>query len=272
MPLLWTAALLYLGWGLLLFLAQRSILFPGAALSSAHPTGRGPEGIEVVRVPFSGGEGVAWFIPAPGSSEGPGPALLMAHGNAELIDHAAADGRRFAGAGISVLLIEYPGYGHSDGSPSRASIGELFLAAYDLLATRPDVDADRIVGFGRSLGSGAITDLATKRGLRALILQSPFVSTASFAKGYLLPGWLVRDRFDNADALRRFQGPILLFHGTRDRVIPHSHSEQLVSVARNATLVSLECGHNDCPPDPGAFLSVVREFLVRHEVVPPGAP
>jgi len=123
------------------------------------------------------------------------------------------------------------------------------------------------VGFGRSLGSGAITDLAQRRPLKALVLQSSFVSVAHFARRYLLPSLLVRDNFDNLAAIGGFEGPVLLFHGTHDRIIPHAHSERLARAASDAELVSLDCGHNDCPPNWDQYIRAIRGFLVRAEVL-----
>lgn len=266
MSILTVGLLGYVGWATLLFLAQRRMMFPGADLAAPSVAAdRLPAGVETVRLPFSDGAIEAWFVPSP--SPNPSPAVIFAHGNAELIGDALHDARSLAELGLSVLLVEYPGYGRSDGSPSRESIGEAFLSAYDWLTARPEVTENGVVGFGRSLGTGAITDLAERRSLEALVLQSPFVSVAHFARRYLLPGFLVRDRFDNRAALRSFQGPVLLLHGTRDRIIPHVHSERLVRAATNAELVSLDCGHNDCPPNRAEYIEAIRRFLVRSGIL-----
>lgn len=262
-------ATIYVGWALLLFTMQRRMMFPGwnAALPYIT-TGDVPDGVESVRLPFSSGGGEAWFLAAPG--HGPAPAVVFAHGNAELIDNGLRDALSLTGLGMSVLLVEYPGYGQSEGTPSRRSIGEVFLAAYDWLTARPDVDGERIVGMGRSLGTGAITDLARVRPLRALVLQSPYVSVAHFARRYLLPGFLARDRFDNLEVLRDFDGPVLLIHGRRDEVIPYSHSERLKRAAPAVELLSLDCGHNNCPPDWAVYVASLEEFLLRAGVLSQG--
>ena len=266
MSILTIGLFVYVGWATLLFIMQRSMMFPGENL--VLPTlaaSQLPGGVQSIQLPFSDGFAEAWFVPAQVTQ--PSSAVLFAHGNAELIGNALQDARSLAQLGMSVLLVEYPGYGRSDGFPSRKSIGEVFLASYDWLAARPDVDEDRIVGFGRSLGSGAITDLTQHRPLRALVLQSPFISAAHFARRYLLPGLLVRDRFNNLSALSRFPGPVLLIHGTRDRIIPHTHSERLVRASEQAELVSLDCGHNDCPPNWAEYISSIRDFLIRSDVI-----
>lgn len=257
----------YVAWGVFVFAMQRSMMFPGASMPAAVADETDPpRGVESVRIPFSGGTAEAWFLPARGSS--PSPAIIFAHGNAEFIDHGLADARALAALGASVLLVEYPGYGRSDGEPSRASISEVFLGAYDGLTARPDVDRQRIAGFGRSLGAGVIGDLSRQRPLRTLVFQSPFTSVAHFARRFLLPGFLVRDGFDNVAALRQFDGPVLLLHGEHDAIIPIAHSERLAEIAPDAELVRLACGHNDCPPDRHEFMRLLADFLERSGVVP----
>ncbi len=100
------------------------------------------------------------------------------------------------------------------------------------------------------------------------MLQSTFTSVADFAKWYLIPAALVRDPFDNLAFLRSFAGPVLLVHGKKDRVIPHVNSEQLANAAIDAQLLSLECGHNDCPPDWGSYFVELENFFVRSNVLP----
>jgi fermentation-respiration switch protein FrsA (DUF1100 family) len=259
--------MLYLGWATLLFTMQRRMMYPGWNASLPSITTNGvPDGAEFLRLPFSDGSAEAWFLAPPG--QGRAPAVVFAHGNAELIENGVRDALSLTGMGLSVLLVEYPGYGQSDGSPSRQSIGEVFLAAYDWLVARPDIDDERIVGMGRSLGTGAITDLARSRPLRALVLQSAFTSVASFAKQYLLPGFLARDRFDNLDVLRDFPRPVLLVHGSQDEVIPYSHGERLSGVSTTVELLTLECGHNDCPPDWRVWEEALGDFLLRAGVLP----
>lgn len=253
----------YATWGVLLFVLQHRMMYPGASFSSVAAERPPPDGVEAVQIPFSGGTAEAWFLPGPQSAVS--PAIVFAHGNAEIIDYALRDAVALSDLGAAVLLVEYPGYRRSDGRPSREAIGEVFLAAYDWLAKRPDVDRQRIAGVGRSLGSGAIGDLSLRRPLKAVVLQSPFASVAHFARGYLLPSFLVRDNFDNLAALRRFSGPVLLVHGRRDEIIPFAHSQQLAGVAERAELVGLDCGHNDCPPDWAQYVELLHGFLSRSD-------
>ena len=147
---------------------------------------------------------------------------------------------------MAVLLVEYPGYGRSAGSPSESSIRETFLAAYDWAAAESGIDTTRIVGYGRSLGGGAIGLLLRERPLAAVVLESAFTSTRSFALRFGAPPFLVRDPFDTIDAVRSFAHPLLVLHGEHDEVIPVEHGRRL-ALAGNVELHLLPCGHNDCP-------------------------
>jgi hypothetical protein len=169
--------------------------------------------------------------------------------------------------GMGVLLVEYPGYGRSEGAPSQEKIAEVFRRAYDRLADRPEIDAKRIVLFGRSLGGGAVCDLTRHRNARALILVSTFTSARSFARRYLAPGFLVRDPFDNIAAVGRYAGPVLVVHGRQDEVVGFEHAGVLARAAADARLLALDCGHNDCPPAPARFWQEVEQFLLEANVL-----
>jgi fermentation-respiration switch protein FrsA (DUF1100 family) len=77
---------------------------------------------------------------------------------------------------------------------------------------------------------------------------------------------LLRDRYDNL-TLRDYNGPVLLFHGRNDHIIPYRNSEYLLKAAPNATLVPMECGHNDCPFFEPESMERLRQFLVHNGVL-----
>ena len=156
--------LLYAGYCGFLFIMQRQILFPRNIIPKHLQTEPNVEGLEKIRLNAGFGEVEAWFIPpVAGRSAAPAPAVIFGHGNGELIDFWPESLEGFARLGIALLLVEYPGYGASAGSPSQDSITRIFVAAYDNLASRKDIDPGRIVFFGRSLGGGAVCALARKR-------------------------------------------------------------------------------------------------------------
>jgi fermentation-respiration switch protein FrsA (DUF1100 family) len=204
-------------------------------------------GIEQVWLENAGVRSEALLLESTRPSDRPAPLVIYAHGNGELIDYWVAELEPLRAAGVSILLVEYPGYGRSSGKPSEASIARAMVAAWDWAAARPSVDPARILGWGRSLGGGAICALARERKLAALVLESTFTSMHAIAKElFRVPGFLVRDRFDNLAVVRGFAGPILLLHGERDASIPVAHAHALHAAAPRAELHTLPCGHNDC--------------------------
>jgi hypothetical protein len=254
--------LVYAGFCLLMFFLQRHVLFPRYMIPAPDPPDFKALGIEPWRLEASFGAVEAWYLPPAGADpQQPAPAVIFAHGNGELIDFWVDELRRFPERGVGLLLVEYPGYGRSAGSPYQTGILEVFTLAYDRLAARKEVDAGRIVLFGRSLGGGAVCDLALKRPAKALILMSAFKSVRAFAARYLAPAFLIRDPFDNEAAVRRYTGPVLVIHGRFDEVVPFGHGQALADAAPNARMIVYEAGHNDCPPDWDVFWRDVEGFL-----------
>jgi pimeloyl-ACP methyl ester carboxylesterase len=253
------ALLGYLG---LAFALQRSVLFPRPPRPPISPA----EGRPDVDVVWLGPDRAveAWYLAAPVAGSDPrAPALVFTHGNGELIDYWLDEFEVVRGWGLGVLLVEYPGYGRSGGDPSEASITNTMAAAYDYLASRPDVDRERIVAYGRSVGGGAAGTLVRQRSVAAMILESSFTSVRRMARRHLLFGPFVRDPFDTLGAVGDFDGPVLVIHGRQDRLIPPAHGQELAQRAADAEMVWLDCGHNDCPRP----WKEVRGFLERQGIL-----
>jgi len=254
--------LLYLVYCCFLFLVQRHVLFPRHLIETPPELEKNTSGIEKRWLTTNFGKIETWFLPAtrPGGS-GPSPAVIFAHGNGELIDFWPAELEKFTHLGIGVLLVEYPGYGRSEGRPSQQSIEEAFVTAYDLLVQRADVDASKIILIGRSIGGGAVCLLADKRPSAALILMSTFTSARSFAPRYLVPGFLMRDPLDNLSVVESYPNPVLIIHGNHDETIPYRHGVSLFKAAKNGKMITYDSGHNDCPPNWDQFWQDVESYL-----------
>ena len=205
----------------------------------------------------------AWFL-APAPSSSPFPVVMFMHGNGELIDDHV-DVLELTGEGLGVLLVEYPGYGRSGGKPNERSITAAVVAAFDYLGAQPQVDAGRIVAYGRSIGGGAACALAAVRPVAALVLESSFTRLADLMPRFV-PRALMLDRFDNLAVVADGDSPVLVLHGERDSVIPYAHGEALARAA-GTTPVRMACGHNDCPTP---LRDVVR-FLREHGILSGGA-
>lgn len=258
-------ALVLAGFGLVVFFVQRWLAFPGVLRSPLRQEPVAPDGVEQLWIETDFGRVEAWLFAAEG--QGPHAAALYAHGNGELIDDWAGEMRDLADHGVTMLAVEFPGYGYSEGKPTRESIRRTFAGAFDRLAGRPDVDRDRIVAYGRSMGGGAAADLALDRPVAALILQSTFSSTMAAARAMLVPGFLVRDRFDNVRAVRTFEGPVLLMHGPADDVLPFAHAERLARARDGLEITPIDCAHNDCGRVWSDIRSSILAFLGENGVV-----
>ena len=252
-------ALVVVGYYGLLFLVQRHMLFPAPRGLSTTIV---PTDARHVRLLAAGDSIDAWYLPA--LTEGPRhPTVIFTHGNAERAEDWTVQMRDLRRAGLAVLVPEYPGYGASKGSPSQEALTAAALAAYDWLRGEPGVDSTRIVGYGRSIGGGVATRLATRRHLAALVLESSFTSLRAFARQFGAPGFLVRDPFDNLAELSRYRGPLLVLHGDHDEVAPFAHGRALAAAVPGATFAPMPCGHNDCDRP----WRIVVQFLAQHHVL-----
>jgi uncharacterized protein len=267
--LLLSIVALPLGLLAVVYFLQQWGTFPAPPAAAQSPQAITPARGEVIWVEAGGQRVETWLLPA--ATPGRAPLLMYTHGNGELIDFWADQFDAIRAAGIGVLLVEYPGYGRSGGKPSERSVTDALVAAYDRIAQDTRVDTQRIFGHGRSLGGGAMAQLAAKRPLAALILESTFTSLADILHGYHLPDWLIRNRFDTSAVLQAYRAPVLILHGAHDINIPVAHAHGLKAAAPGAALHLLECGHNDCPRQWELVLSflaangVCRQPEAKHE-------
>ena len=176
----------------------------------------------------------------------PGAVWLMLHGNAG----QAADRDYVLGClseKDSLYVLEYPGYGLRQGSPSLNSINQAASEAYRVLRAR--YTNTPLCVLGESLGSGPASFLAREKiPPDKIVLVVPFDSLRSVAseRFYFLPvGLILRDPWDNVESLAHFKGPIQIFAATDDSIIPIRHAKHLVEKIAHAQLVEIHGGHND---------------------------
>jgi dienelactone hydrolase len=229
----------------------RGMIFPG------HPLALPPGGTDlgggasVLAYTTDDGVELRGVLARPRSVDGPLPAAVYFHGNAESAAQSVDFARALAAEGLVVLIAEYRGYAGCAGSPSQAGLVRDGRAAISALSAESGVAADQVLLIGRSLGTGVASLMAAEGFGQAIVLVSPYSSVRSVA-GRIAPRplvWLgLRDPFDSQAALAtRPELPAVIFHGTADRVIPCAEGQALAaSLGERASLHTLEgVGHDD---------------------------
>ncbi len=242
-------AVVYFMQGRMLYLAE----VPGRELVMT-PT---DVGIDYQDVSIETTDGVilhGWFI------AGRSPrVLLFFHGNAGNISHRLDSIMQFRDLGLSVFIIDYRGYGQSEGRTTEKGIYRDADAAWRYLIESRGVVASEIVIFGRSLGASVASRLATQHQPLALILESSFTSVPDIAQElypWLPARWLSRLSHATRDHVRDVHCPVLVVHSRDDEIIPFHHGEAIFASANQPrTLLAIRGTHND------AFLQDQRNYI-----------
>lgn len=199
---------------------------------------------EIIKITSSGGRKIsAIYLPNPSARF----TLLVSHGNGEDLGDIRDWLEDLRSAGFSVFAYDYQGYGTSEGRPSESASYADESAAYDFLAIQLGTPPDRIIIFGRSVGTGPAVQLAARRPAAGLVLQSPFLSAFRvLTRVPLLPF----DRFPNYKRIRHVHCPVLIMHGTADSVVSLWHGQKLFELANEPRqFVAVEgADHNEISP------------------------
>lgn len=250
-------------------LVDRMIFHPTSGVD-LRPDDVGLSGEEIFLETEDGVRIHAFWLPAPGSDR----TLLFLHGNAGNASHRLPNAAELVAMDISVLLLDYRGYGRSEGRPSEAGVYADARAGLDWLRKEKGFPENRVVVFGRSLGGAVAVDLAQDRGLGGVILESTFTSLSDMADSLLpFPVPLAGDRFDSRSKIRRLRAPLLFFHGDRDEIVPYGLGEKLFAAAPDRkSFATIEgAGHNDTTLVGGPrYFARIEEFL--DSVVPVAQP
>jgi fermentation-respiration switch protein FrsA (DUF1100 family) len=189
---------------------------------------------------------VGWYLAADTAAA---PGLLWFYGNGENIAAIWPIIRDFRPRHAALLVMDYPGYGASDGKTTESGMYEAADLAYQSISSRPDVDPKRIYVYGRSMGSAAATYVASTHAVAGLILESPFTSAKGMAARHyrFVPSSLVRLSLDNIGRMSRIHCPTLVFHGTQDMLVPMKMGQDVAAAAGGPVeFVMIEgSGHND---------------------------
>ena len=203
---------------------------------------------------------------------GLGGVVLYLHGNGSNVGANVEHANRFHRLGLSVFVIDYRGYGKSQGDfPSESQVYEDAQLAWDYLVKQRAVNPNQIYIYGHSLGGAIAIDLAVRHPEAAgLIVEGSFTSARAmvdFKKGlfWLFPiDFLLTQRFDSLSKVDRLQMPVLFIHGTADNVVPVEMSKKLFDAAPDPKQLYIvpDGGHTNVAQIGGAeYLQIVSQFL-----------
>src|SRR5262249_5521186 len=224
--------------------ADRLVYFPSRVHDGGTPAALGLDYEEVTLTASDGVHLHAWYVPAPASRR----TVLFLHGNAGNISHRLDKLVVLNDLGADVLLLDYRGYGSSEGVPDEAGTYRDAEAAYDWLHGR-GVSSNRVIAYGESLGGPIATDLAARRAVGGLVLESAPSSIFDVAR-YHYP-WLpvsmfLSVRYDALGKIAQANAPLLILHSRDDELVPFTMAEALYAAAAPPKrLVPLHGGHND---------------------------
>jgi uncharacterized protein len=194
--------------------------------------------------------------------------VLLCHGNAGNVGDRTAHARLLAAAGFDVLLFDYRGYGRSAGRPSEAGTYRDARVARTGLLRVPEVDPERVLYLGESLGGAVALELALEHPPAGLVLQSAFTSVRDMARLHypIVPSALVPDAYPSLRLIGRLRAPLLMIHGGRDEIVPVEHARALYDAAPEPKRLRVlpDAGHNDLIATAGAeWASAVADFAAR---------
>jgi uncharacterized protein len=204
-----------------------------------------------------------WFIP---TAIEDAPVVLLLHGNGGNISHRLEKIALLRDTGASVCIIDYRGYGKSEGHPSESGLYLDARAAYDYLVNELKTDPRRLVLYGESLGTAVAVHLAADRPVAGVILEAAFTSARTVARELyrFLPIHLaMRSRFDTLSGIPGVKAPLLILHSRSDEFFGIEHAERLLAAAPGPKrLVELRGGHNDAFLVSGeTYSAALRDFV-----------
>jgi len=186
-----------------------------------------------------------WLVKAPGEANA---TLIFLHGNAGNIGDRVEKAALFHQMGLNIFLMDYRGYGHSRGRPTEQGMYYDALAAHDYLKSRKDINHDRIISYGVSLGGAAAVDLALRRRVACLIVESSFSSAADMGRVILpfVPSFLLSVKMDNEEKIKKIMAPKLFIHSENDETVPFALGKKLYDTAPIPKMfLKITGSHND---------------------------
>lgn len=229
----------------------------------------GDFGLEAENVSFVTADNLklhGWFFKAESSKA----TLLFFHGNAGNISGRLHKAKGWLGRGISVFLVDYRGYGKSEGKIEKGTdLIEDGRAALRWLKENKELVSGKIVLYGESIGSYPASLFAAEEKYAGLILEAPFTTLIELVRKHYawVPDFALKDfQMNNEEAVRAAKSPVFILHGDQDEICLKSMGERLYVLAPSPKefYAVLGGGHNDLPEAGGShYFDYPYEFLAR---------
>jgi fermentation-respiration switch protein FrsA (DUF1100 family) len=195
--------------------------------------------------------------------------VLFFHGNAGNISHRLDSIAVFRELGLDTFIIDYRGYGRSEGRTTEAGTYLDADAAWRQLVDEFAIDPGRIILFGRSIGGAVAASLAAKQVPAAVIIESCFTSAVDMASElypYMPVRLLLRLRYPVIDFLADARSPVLIVHGRDDEIIPFAMGRALYdAVSTEKQFIELAGDHNNAfVVDRARYVAGLEKFIDTH--------
>jgi uncharacterized protein len=255
----------FLGFTALMYLLQKSLIF--------FPVKTGESTLQAIKKEFPDAEEITitstdntalrgWLVKP--AVTGKVPLIIYFGGNAEEVSWLVGEAQHFRG--WAWCLMNYRGYGLSEGKPGEKELYSDALSIYDYCAQRGDIDKQRIVIMGRSIGTGVATYLAQNRAVKGAILICPFDSLVSIGKKHypFLPvSLLLKHRFDSASRAPSIKTPLLALLAASDEIVPQESSMRLIEQWGGPHSVKIIEGSHNTLQDYSGYWESIGEFLAQ---------
>jgi alpha-beta hydrolase superfamily lysophospholipase len=234
---------IYLAGGIVLYLVQDQILFHPKALPINHQF-QFNQSFEEFNIPFKNENlNIVKFKPIK-KRRG---IILFYHGNVDNVEQYKQYPSIFLRNDYEFWIIDYPGFGKTTGRRTEKIIDEQALLMYNMAIK--EINIDSIIIYGKSIGTGVASFVASEKNCSRLILETPYYNIPSLAK-HFFPIYpvkhMIRYSFPVNENLKKVRSPITIFHGTKDEIIPYQNSKRLKQENEGIELITIEKGkHNN---------------------------
>lgn len=244
------------------YLENKGIYYPGKEIEF-YPSVIGLSFEDVYITTEDGLKINGWFIPHPNAKY----TLLFCHGNAGNIGDRIDKLQLLSQIGLNIFIIDYRGYGKSQARPSEHGFYLDAKAAYDYLLNNRKLKPEQIILYGESLGTAIVIDLASKRKVKAVIIEGAFSCGRDMAaKHYpFLPQFLFSNSFDSLTKIKNIDAPKLFIHSKMDEIVPFKLANKLYNITEEPKeFVEIIGSHNTAFLDSQeSYITAIASFIEK---------